>query len=97
MTTLSESESALIDAVFNLTHAGPDAKSQARKDCLWTIGVTLLADVLLSKPDELEREMLLNGLWRELRAAVADIPEIKRTGEAKMTETRKLITTKLNS
>ena len=68
---MTSDESQLIEAVFKLAHAGPDAETPARKDALWVIGVTLLADVLLSKP-ELERELLLRGLWRELRAG-ADI------------------------
>jgi hypothetical protein len=78
----------LITRVFEIAHAAPDAESEARKETLWVIGVTLLADVLLSK-DEIEREKLLNGLWRELRAALADIPEIVRTGQADMKETRR--------
>jgi hypothetical protein len=80
MTTVIASEGAaawwttLIDAVFDVALAGTDAEMRARKETLWIIGVTLLADVLL-RTDQLGRERLLRGLERELRDAMAGITQ----------------------
>ena len=63
-------ERALVDAIFRTVLEGTDGDIEARRNGLWVAGITLLADVLLSCRDELERERLLNGLWREFRAAL---------------------------
>lgn len=63
----------LIDRIFD----APDFENLPPED-KWVAGVVLLADVLLRK-DPFEREKLLNGLWRELREAIATIPIIQRT------------------
>ena len=59
-----------VDRVFDAAIGQP---SEAK----WAVGITLLTDVLLGCGDELERERLINGLWRELRAAldIAKDPE----------------------
>jgi hypothetical protein len=65
-----------IDRVF----AAADLDSGKHLETKWIMGVVMLADVLLHK-DELEREKLLNGLWREIRDALVGIPKIMQTGK----------------
>jgi hypothetical protein len=72
------SEKALIDAIFDIALAGNDADIAARRQVLWVVGITLLADVL-GRADEFNRERLLRGLEKELRGALADIEQIRRT------------------
>jgi hypothetical protein len=72
-------ETALVDAILGVALAGTDADVAARKQVLWVAGITLLADVLL-RTDDFNRERLLRGLAHELRGALADIEQIRRTG-----------------
>jgi hypothetical protein len=65
-----------IDLIFEAAH-------RADSDARWTVGLTLLAGVLLGT-DDINRERLLRGLKQELREALVDIEEIRRTGHGKM-------------
>ena len=71
----------LVDHIFALAldDGTIGAEREARNTALWTAGIVLLADVLLRSP-ELTRERLLRGLDRELREALADIPQIMQQG-----------------
>jgi hypothetical protein len=73
---------ALLDQIFGIAFEGNDAEIKARKDELWVIGTTLLADVL-GRSDFFTKERLLRGVQQELRDALADIAEIMRTGKPK--------------
>jgi len=63
------SERDLVEAIFQTALKGCDADVKARKEAIWTAGVVLLADVLLSF-DPYNRERLLRGLVSELRESI---------------------------
>jgi hypothetical protein len=60
-------DEAFMNAIFDVALADGkiDIDINTRTSVLWTVGIILLADVLLRK-DELNRERLLRGLDREL-------------------------------
>jgi hypothetical protein len=68
---ITPEEQGFLDRVFNDAHSG-----EHLDEAKWATGVVLLTHVLLNK-DELEREKRINGLWRELRDALAGIPKIR--------------------
>jgi hypothetical protein len=69
-------DEAFMNAIFDvaLEDGKIDIDIKTRTSVLWTVGIILLADVLLRK-DELNRERLLRGLDRELRDALVGIPK----------------------
>jgi hypothetical protein len=72
----------LVDAIFEVAFEGNDADIKARKDVLWIIGTTLLADVL-GRSDFFTKERLLRGVQQELRDALTEIERLMRTGKPK--------------
>jgi hypothetical protein len=68
------SERALVEAIFDTALKGTAGDTAVRRDALWTAATTLMADVLLSY-DPFNRERLLRGLEKELRAATKHLAQ----------------------
>jgi hypothetical protein len=68
------SERALVEAIFNTALRGTAGDTAARREGLWTAATTLMADVLLSY-DPFNRERLLRGLEKEMRAATKHLAQ----------------------
>jgi hypothetical protein len=75
---MGDQDLAIADAIFNVALTGTDAELAARKRVLWTVGITLLADVLL-RADPQEGEELGSNVLRVSQRSPANSSVVQRT------------------